>query len=298
MSMTGEIRSLFLDKEKNQVLFPTTKVRAISDDNGVGLDAILDSVNENIKKAAPHNLLDNSDFTNPVNQRGQTSYSGAGIYAIDRWKIGNTANVGICTLSDVGIILSAETDSNDFEQRLENYGRMKGNKYTIAYKDSNGVVYCLPFTMGGCNGETIGNIIFYSVDGRHILFRIPVGLSVTIVWAALYEGEYTAETLPEYHPKGYGAELAECQRYYYRFDNNNDPCWLIAVDTSFAVGAINYPVRMRVNPTITNLRCLNLSSQEITITSLIGTSRGASYANGTFTTGAGYRVLFEASADL
>jgi hypothetical protein len=35
-----------------------------------------------------------------------------------------------------------------------------------------------------------------------------------MVWAALYEGEYTVETLPPYIPKGYAAELAECKRYY------------------------------------------------------------------------------------
>ena len=29
-------------------------------------------------------------------------------------------------------------------------------------------------------------------------------------WIALYEGEYTVDTIPEYQPKGYGAELAEC----------------------------------------------------------------------------------------
>ena len=34
-------------------------------------------------------------------------------------------------------------------------------------------------------------------------------------WAALYEGEYTADTLPPYVPKGYAEELAECQRYYF-----------------------------------------------------------------------------------
>ena len=45
--------------------------------------------------------------------------------------------------------------------------------------------------------------------------------AVTIRWAALYEGEYTAETLPEYQPKGYGAELAECQRYYQVRSANN-----------------------------------------------------------------------------
>ena len=44
MSMTGEIRSLFLDKDKNQVLFPTTKVKAISDDDGVGLNVLLEDI--------------------------------------------------------------------------------------------------------------------------------------------------------------------------------------------------------------------------------------------------------------
>ena len=34
------------------------------------------------------------------------------------------------------------------------------------------------------------------------------------VWAALYEGEYTAANLPFYKPKGYAAELRECQRYF------------------------------------------------------------------------------------
>lgn len=34
------------------------------------------------------NLLDNSDFRNPVNQRGATSYNTAG-YAIDRWYLRN-----------------------------------------------------------------------------------------------------------------------------------------------------------------------------------------------------------------
>ena len=35
-----------------------------------------------------------------------------------------------------------------------------------------------------------------------------------IRWAALYEGAYTADTLPAYVYKGYAAELAECQRYF------------------------------------------------------------------------------------
>jgi hypothetical protein len=33
------------------------------------------------------------------------------------------------------------------------------------------------------------------------------------VWAALYEGEYTEKTLPEYQSKGYENELLICRQY-------------------------------------------------------------------------------------
>jgi hypothetical protein len=67
-------------------------------------------------------------------------------------------------------------------------------------------------------------------------------------WAALYEGEYTVETLPEYQPKGHAAELLECQRYYVSFGNmtfrssiSEDPIHNIT---------IMFPVPMRISPTI------------------------------------------------
>lgn len=44
MSLTGKIMTLFADKEKSIPIFPRTKVKAISDDNGIGLDAILDGI--------------------------------------------------------------------------------------------------------------------------------------------------------------------------------------------------------------------------------------------------------------
>ena len=64
-------------------------------------------------------------------------------------------------------------------------------------------------------------------------------------WAALYEGEYTAETLPEYQPKGYGAELAECQRYYYTFQA------LVGTQASAAQRVfLPLPVKMRIIPSV------------------------------------------------
>lgn len=52
--------------------------------------------NASVRKAAPWNLLDNSDFSNPVNQRGAASYSTSG-YTIDRWMGRDNA-----TIVDVG----------------------------------------------------------------------------------------------------------------------------------------------------------------------------------------------------
>ena len=44
MSISGVIKTLFSDHKKTQAIFPRTKVSAVSDDNGVGLGALLDDI--------------------------------------------------------------------------------------------------------------------------------------------------------------------------------------------------------------------------------------------------------------
>lgn len=201
------------------------------------------------------NLLDNSDFRNPINQRGNTSYSGARVYCIDRWMIGSSATTNTCTVTSAGISFSTAGKSCDFEQLLEHYSSMAGGRYTIAYKDSDGVVYCLPFTMGNCGGSKLGKFEFYSLPARHILFRLPAEVSATMVWAALYEGEYTADTLPAYVYKGYAAELAECQRYYRQSYTGNCSAYgclsFIAPTIGQSVPAVHWDMGMRTAPTVT-----------------------------------------------
>lgn len=168
---------------------------------------------DHVKKASPFNLLDNSDFRNPVNQRGKTSYTDAG-YSIDRWMV-ETSNVTLA-ISNGYITVTMGTGYGGIIQNLENYDRLKSKVATIAV-NIDGAIYVQHFEIGGlAGGLRFGNtaITFYSIDGANILFRIGENSSVNIYWVALYEGEYTAETLPEYHPKGYGVELEECQRYY------------------------------------------------------------------------------------
>lgn len=81
---------------------------------------------------------------------------------------------------------------------------------------------------------------------------------ITVVWAALYEGEYTAETLPEYQPKGYAAELAECMRYQYilPIGVSSSPfgvCYAISATSVRCF--ISIPTGMRVsNPSVEYLK--------------------------------------------
>ena len=152
----------------------------------------------------PRNLLDNSDFTNPVNQRGLTTYNHQWQHTIDRWIVASVLADGATSLdiTDSGITITNTTGNSYFIQRVPKALITSGNTYTLAYQKSDGTIVVTIVT----DFEEIGG------ESYQVVYAIPSG--TTIVWAALYEGTYTAETLPPYVPKGYAAELAECQRYY------------------------------------------------------------------------------------
>lgn len=44
MPIQGDVKNLYSDREKTRALFPTTKISAVSDDNGVGLDALMENL--------------------------------------------------------------------------------------------------------------------------------------------------------------------------------------------------------------------------------------------------------------
>lgn len=137
-------------------------------------------VDASVRKAAPRNLLDNSDFTNLVAQAGISGKHGSVVYAADRWKLTSgtvtyTAGTGL---------------------------KLNGTITQVLEKAPTG---------GSCFVGMASGTATIALNGNTITITSSGGV---LKWAALYEGEYTAETLPEYHPKGYAAELAECRRYY------------------------------------------------------------------------------------
>ena len=200
--------------------------------------------------ASPRNLLDNSDFKNPVNQRGQSSYQNAG-YCIDRWYNSGT----------VSINANGGVAATTMYQKLDCVKFLAGKKVTAAIRLTDGAIVLGSGTSVDGDGVYASIIdttahncrlcVYYGTD-RLIRFSVEATTAVSLEWAALYEGEYTAETLPEYQPKGYGAELAECQRYYVKLAFNSSFFWGNSGNSggSGARLVINLPVQMRTAPSI------------------------------------------------
>lgn len=189
----------------------------------------------------PRNLLDNSDFTNPVNQRGAASYSGV-CYTIDRWRSwGESMQINV---SNGGIIVSGGA--------LYQYVLCEPSKtYTAAIYLSDGTIIC---SSGVPSENGIGdyNTLWVDRSDDNLMFRIGFdAIEHKYVWAALYEGAYDASTLPPYIPKGYAAELAECHRYFWRCNNTwfSEGIGYAFSDTQYRVSIV-LPQMMRVTPTM------------------------------------------------
>lgn len=180
----------------------------------------------------PRNLLDNSDFRNPVNQRGASSYSGNFVRSIDRWLAaeGPSGSVSV-KIEDGGITFTTSGGGIVYLiQRFEKGYLDLSKQHTIVAYMADGTVSFSGYI--DTSEETM--------DGVNVTF--PSGSKIKCV--ALYEGIYTADTLPPYVPKGYAAELAECQRYYQKYNTVGLTCR----NNGYATALL--PVVMRVTPTI------------------------------------------------
>lgn len=194
------------------------------------------------KKAAPRNILDNSDFRNPVNQRN-VSHTGASGYSIDRWFF-NPTGEGYLTVQNGVVQIKAESGSYiDLFQIQEKSETIKGKAMTLAANfDGYGTV--LMNFLYGTDGTVVtedNKLVLMHFGGDRVYIRSFSEDWISVNWVALYEGEYSSETIPEYQPKGYGAELLECMRYY-------------QIHSSEDVQAVDMrPVMRLTDPTVTEV---------------------------------------------
>lgn len=132
---------------------------------------------EKISESVPNpNLLDNTNFKNPVNQRGASGTVSAAGYFIDRWKLVS----GTVELTSDGIVLNG-TISQVLENAAGTNVTVSASAGTPSYDDASKT-----FTISGEN--------------------------VKVSWAKLEQGSIATP----WQPKGYAQELLECLRYYYR----------------------------------------------------------------------------------
>ena len=238
-------------------------VSGLNDPTGETQAARKGYVDASVRKAAHWNLLDNSDFRNPVNQRGETNYTAAG-YTIDRWNI--NSNISSMDVKNGYIAVTSKSGANGlFRQYLESE-LLFGKTVTFAVKVKDGDLLIASgqypaststseATVASKTSSKIDIYITAQPNQAALQVRVNNGGTVNLEWAALYEGEYTADTLPEYRCKGYGAELAECQRYCLVIDystNNYITGYVVASTTTRVNAYFPLPVPMRTTPSLSS----------------------------------------------
>lgn len=221
--------------------------------------------------AAARNLLDNSDFTNAVNQRESSSSAGSWNYIADRWLCKGAG----FALSSSGVTIPA---AGHLAQRVP-VGIIGASKLTAVYQKTDG---------------SIANATISKANNSYYEYHIynDSSAAIKVRWAALYEGEYTAENLPPYIPKGYGAELTECLRY---FERVYDHIYFSAA------GGVHYSIGYTLKqawPTITLAKTNNVSGLNVSFEAWNNNKAHAGGQLGT-ATGEGYWYgCFDVSADL
>ena len=223
------------------------------------------------------NLLDNSYFRDPVNQHPWSSGTPVSPYAyfIDRWQaysdaITPTFNGGLVVPS--GSIYQSTNQLDPLVGKTVTaaccFGGDQGDTLLVA---SGTVVNNSDWGTIASATDSAGRSINFSNNVHNgWVFVITTG-GAPLQWAALYEGAYTADTLPAYVPKGYAAEVIECKRQYIRMQQPAGTP--LAYGGTYGTGNARFkiptPVPMRTAPTITagkgigNLRVMCNGTQYI-----------------------------------
>mgnify|MGYP004562065031 CR=1 FL=1 len=154
------------------------------------------------------NLLTNSYFLDPINQRGKTSYSGSS-YSIDRWFGDSGTSITIST--GTGITVSG----GNLNQYIEIQELTVSNSFTCSGELSTGNIYTLTVDdLSSSNGSNDYFSISWDNTRKCIKFSLKPG---TWRWAKLEIGSYNSL----YSPRTRAEEIQRCLRYYYRIQQEN-----------------------------------------------------------------------------
>ena len=172
------------------------------------------------------NLLDNGDFRNPVNQRGQTSYTGNG-YGIDRWRVSTNNSTAAVSVGDGCIDFTSDASGTyiNFTSAVE---KVQPGNYTLSFLVDDHTKAQQIYVQGGDSASVFDSNLLTLPFSVAETSAIAVGIqkkaasSTLKIYAAKLELG-SVQTLAHQEngvwvlndpPPNYAEELAKCQRYY------------------------------------------------------------------------------------
>ena len=172
------------------------------------------------------NLLDNGDFRNPVNQRGQTSYTGNG-YGIDRWRVSTNNSTAAVSVGDGCIDFTSDASGTyiNFTSTVE---KVQPGNYTLSFLVDDHTKAQQIYVQGGNSSNVFDSNLLTMTFSVAETSAITVGIqkkaasSTLKIYAAKLELG-SVQTLAHQEngvwvlndpPPNYAEELAKCQRYY------------------------------------------------------------------------------------
>lgn len=185
-------------------------------------------VNKLVNGAVYPNLGTNTNFSNPINQRGAASYTTtteASIYCIDRWRIlkNTTYTVASFTLTApsyaaraCGMWQSNEMGAHqlsigdDVTVSIYANGKLHTPTMKVIDRDLYDAFANVPASYDCDDFEIV--LFTYARDNTMYNLGIYPKKPLTVNYIKWEKGSVATP----YVPKGYGAELSECLRYYYQ----------------------------------------------------------------------------------
>lgn len=253
-----------------------TKIKTLEGDLQIDYNALANLPDLKNMFSNP-NLLINSDFRNPVNQRGNTSYtySGADVsYTIDRWCMNFNS---VTTVNSGYVTLTGNTANNNYWYQTLEYPLSGTFTLSVSVKSvsgGSGVMYAYATDDNGTTqrvglSQGIKTLTFNMTDLKKVGFcALKTGVTANIEWVKL---EYGSIATP-FAPRSYQDELLICRRYYRKY-------WTSMLFPQFYSNqycGFLFDMPMRANPTVKTFSILSTSN---------GSSIGASvevYAQGVY----------------
>lgn len=244
------------------------------------------------------NLLDNPNFA--VAQAGYGGTHGTQVYAADRWK-GSGTGATFAAGSGGGLAITCGTDAAGCSQVVANPPAVGDYFSFIVVVGGVPLIASGTWTGTAQDATATSGALTASVNAGSVQISVASG-SATVDYCMMLYGSYTPKTLPPWGTPNYTAELAKCQRRYFRtIDGRQAGYTMYCQGATVLYGGIKFPVEMRPTPTISSITCTDLFTATDTTTGLsaqlVSTQGFCAITGVNGNIGNVYSVGFEACAD-